>query len=167
MGPAQPGQHAGPQGLDAERDTGDARHPVGVERRLVVGDAGLEAHEVEHGVERLLVLGVDGRDGAAQRFTFFPKHAADAVYAAARDGSAKMSKSDPSDMSRVNLTDSADVIASKVKKAKTDPEPLPADHPLLGAPNALIVPHIGSATHATQVSAANASLRKAQAESSR
>ncbi|UAK24220.1 tryptophan--tRNA ligase [Sphingomonas nostoxanthinifaciens] len=42
-----------------------------------------------------------------------------------RDGSAKMSKSDPSDMSRVNLTDDADTIAAKVRKAKTDPEPLP------------------------------------------
>ncbi len=44
-----------------------------------------------------------------------------------RDGGAKMSKSDPSDMSRVNLTDDADTIASKIRKAKTDPEPLPAD----------------------------------------
>ena len=44
-----------------------------------------------------------------------------------RDGSAKMSKSDPSDMSRINLTDDADAIMQKVKKAKTDPEPLPAD----------------------------------------
>ncbi|WP_114521538.1 tryptophan--tRNA ligase [Altererythrobacter sp. ZODW24] len=42
-----------------------------------------------------------------------------------RDGSAKMSKSDPSDMSRINLTDDADTIMKKVKKAKTDPEPLP------------------------------------------
>ncbi|MGK2909508.1 MAG: tryptophan--tRNA ligase [Sphingobium sp.] len=42
-----------------------------------------------------------------------------------RDGSAKMSKSDPSDMSRINLTDDDDTIASKVRKAKTDPEPLP------------------------------------------
>jgi tryptophanyl-tRNA synthetase len=42
-----------------------------------------------------------------------------------RDGSAKMSKSDPSDMSRINLTDDADTIMQKVKKAKTDPEPLP------------------------------------------
>jgi tryptophanyl-tRNA synthetase len=42
-----------------------------------------------------------------------------------RDGSAKMSKSDPSDMSRINLTDDADAIMQKVKKAKTDPEPLP------------------------------------------
>ncbi|MCR5878043.1 tryptophan--tRNA ligase [Phenylobacterium sp. J367] len=42
-----------------------------------------------------------------------------------RDGSAKMSKSDPSDNSRINLTDDADAIASKIRKAKTDPEPLP------------------------------------------
>ncbi len=44
-----------------------------------------------------------------------------------RDGSAKMSKSDPSDMSRINLTDDAETIMTKVKKAKTDPEPLPSD----------------------------------------
>lgn len=44
-----------------------------------------------------------------------------------RDGTAKMSKSDPSDMSRINMTDSADTIMQKVKKAKTDPEPLPSD----------------------------------------
>ena len=43
------------------------------------------------------------------------------------DGGAKMSKSDPSDMSRINLTDDADAIMQKVKKAKTDPEPLPGD----------------------------------------
>ncbi|QBX36654.1 tryptophan--tRNA ligase [Brevundimonas sp. S30B] len=42
-----------------------------------------------------------------------------------RDGSAKMSKSDPSDQSRINLTDDADAIAVKVKKARTDAEPLP------------------------------------------
>jgi tryptophanyl-tRNA synthetase len=42
-----------------------------------------------------------------------------------RDGSAKMSKSDPSDMSRINLSDDDDAIASKIRKAKTDPEPLP------------------------------------------
>ena len=42
-----------------------------------------------------------------------------------RDGSAKMSKSDPSDMSRINLTDDSDTIAQKIRKAKTDPEPLP------------------------------------------
>ncbi len=42
-----------------------------------------------------------------------------------RDGTKKMSKSDPSDQSRINLTDGADVIASKIRKAKTDPEPLP------------------------------------------
>lgn len=44
-----------------------------------------------------------------------------------RDGSAKMSKSDPSDQSRINLTDDNDTIAQKVRKAKTDPEPLPAE----------------------------------------
>ena len=42
-----------------------------------------------------------------------------------RDGTKKMSKSDPSDQSRINLTDTADQIASKIRKAKTDPEPLP------------------------------------------
>ena len=42
-----------------------------------------------------------------------------------RDGSKKMSKSDPSDMSRINMTDDADAIAQKIRKARTDPEPLP------------------------------------------
>lgn len=42
-----------------------------------------------------------------------------------RDGTKKMSKSDPSDQSRINLTDDADTIAKKIRKAKTDPEPLP------------------------------------------
>ncbi|HTN15513.1 MAG TPA: tryptophan--tRNA ligase [Sphingomonadaceae bacterium] len=44
-----------------------------------------------------------------------------------RDGTSKMSKSDPSDMSRINLTDDADAMMQKVKKAKTDPEPLPSE----------------------------------------
>lgn len=44
-----------------------------------------------------------------------------------RDGTKKMSKSDPSDYSRINLTDDADAIAQKFRKAKTDPHPLPAD----------------------------------------
>ncbi|QFT91621.1 Tryptophan--tRNA ligase [Roseovarius sp. THAF9] len=44
-----------------------------------------------------------------------------------RDGSKKMSKSDPSDMSRINLTDDADTISKKIRKAKTDPEPLPSE----------------------------------------
>ena len=42
-----------------------------------------------------------------------------------RDGSKKMSKSEESDMTRINLTDDADTIAKKIRKAKTDPEPLP------------------------------------------
>jgi tryptophanyl-tRNA synthetase len=44
-----------------------------------------------------------------------------------RDGTKKMSKSDPSDYSRINLTDDADAIAQKVRKAKTDAEPLPSE----------------------------------------
>ena len=54
-----------------------------------------------------------------------------------RDGRSKMSKTDPSDQSRVNLTDSDDTIAQKIRKAKTDPEPLP-DNPeaLEGRPEA-------------------------------
>ncbi|MCA1934216.1 MAG: tryptophan--tRNA ligase [Asticcacaulis sp.] len=44
-----------------------------------------------------------------------------------RDGLAKMSKSDPSDNSRINLTDDADTIASKIKKAKSDAEVLPSE----------------------------------------
>jgi tryptophanyl-tRNA synthetase len=44
-----------------------------------------------------------------------------------RDGSRKMSKSDASDYSRINLTDDADQIAQKIRKAKTDPEPLPSE----------------------------------------
>jgi tryptophanyl-tRNA synthetase len=44
-----------------------------------------------------------------------------------RDGTKKMSKSDASDYSRINLTDDADAIAQKVRKAKTDPDPLPSE----------------------------------------
>jgi len=44
-----------------------------------------------------------------------------------RDGNAKMSKTDPSDMSRVNLIDDDETIAQKIRKAKTDAEPLPGD----------------------------------------
>jgi tryptophanyl-tRNA synthetase len=54
-----------------------------------------------------------------------------------RDGTAKMSKSDPSDAARINLTDDADTIAQKIKRAKTDPEPLPSDPAgLAGRPEA-------------------------------
>ena len=42
-----------------------------------------------------------------------------------RDGTKKMSKSDPSDMSRINMSDDADAIVKKIRKAKTDPDPLP------------------------------------------
>jgi tryptophanyl-tRNA synthetase len=44
-----------------------------------------------------------------------------------RDGARKMSKSEPSEMSRINLTDDADTIAGKVRKAKTDPDALPSE----------------------------------------
>jgi tryptophanyl-tRNA synthetase len=44
-----------------------------------------------------------------------------------RDGAKKMSKSDASDYSRINLTDDGDMIAQKIRKAKTDPEPLPGE----------------------------------------
>ena len=54
-----------------------------------------------------------------------------------RDGSKKMSKSDPSDMSRINMTDDADAIAQKIRKARTDPEPLPDNEAALeGRPEA-------------------------------
>ena len=54
-----------------------------------------------------------------------------------RDGSKKMSKSDPSEQSRINLTDDADAIALKIRRAKTDPEPLPCEpNGLEGRPEA-------------------------------
>ena len=54
-----------------------------------------------------------------------------------RDGSKKMSKSDPSDYSRINLSDDADAIAQKVRKAKTDPDALPGEpEGLVGRPEA-------------------------------
>jgi tryptophanyl-tRNA synthetase len=54
-----------------------------------------------------------------------------------RDGSVKMSKSDPSEQSRIHLTDDNDAIAIKIRKAKTDPDPLPDDPALLdGRPEA-------------------------------
>src|SRR3989440_5560544 len=54
-----------------------------------------------------------------------------------RDGTKKMSKSDPSDLSRINLTDDADGIAKKIRKAKTDPDPLPSEEAgLKGRPEA-------------------------------
>ncbi|RPF71842.1 tryptophan--tRNA ligase [Aurantiacibacter spongiae] len=67
---------------------------------------------------------------------FIPEDAARIM--SLRDGSKKMSKSDASDMSRINLTDDADTMAQKVKKAKTDPEPLPSEPAgLAGRPEAL------------------------------
>ncbi|RDC60790.1 Tryptophan--tRNA ligase [Alteripontixanthobacter maritimus] len=69
----------------------------------------------------------DGKGGTI--FTFpepiIPPQAARIM--SLRDGTAKMSKSDPSEMSRINLNDDADMIMKKVKKAKTDAEPLPSE----------------------------------------
>ena len=71
-----------------------------------------------------------------------------------RDGSAKMSKSDPSDMSRINLTDDAEAIMTKVKKAKTDPEPLPSEAAgLEGRPEAANLVGIYAALAGTSVDA--------------
>ena len=54
-----------------------------------------------------------------------------------RDGSKKMSKSDPSEYSRINLSDDADQIAQKIRKAKTDPDALPSESAgLVGRPEA-------------------------------
>ncbi|MSP46116.1 MAG: tryptophan--tRNA ligase [Xanthobacteraceae bacterium] len=50
-----------------------------------------------------------------------------------RDGAKKMSKSDPSDQSRINLTDDPEAIALKIRRAKTDPDPLPHDEKALEA----------------------------------
>ena len=50
-----------------------------------------------------------------------------------RDGTKKMSKSDPSDNSRINLTDDADTVAQKIRRAKTDPEALPSEEAGLAA----------------------------------
>ncbi|MEQ8923104.1 MAG: tryptophan--tRNA ligase [Roseovarius sp.] len=69
-----------------------------------------------------------------------------------RDGSKKMSKSDPSDMSRINLTDDADTIAKKIRKAKTDPEPLPSEKgPLDDRPEARNLVNIYAALADTSV----------------
>ena len=54
-----------------------------------------------------------------------------------RDGTKKMSKSDPSDQSRINLNDDADTVALKIRRAKPDPEPLPSEaEGLAGRPEA-------------------------------
>lgn len=71
-----------------------------------------------------------------------------------RDGASKMSKSDPSDMSRINLTDDADTLMNKVRKAKTDPEALPGDAKgLEGRPEAANLVGIYAAMAGTSVAA--------------
>ncbi|MBY8822864.1 tryptophan--tRNA ligase [Sphingomonas colocasiae] len=76
-----------------------------------------------------------GRDVFTIPDAYIPKTAARIM--SLRDGTAKMSKSDPSDMSRINLADDTDTIAQKIRKAKTDPEPLPDNEDALeGRPEA-------------------------------
>ena len=71
-----------------------------------------------------------------------------------RDGSKKMSKSDPSEMSRIELADDADTVMKKVKKAKTDPEPLPSEAGgLVGRAEALNLVTIYAAVADTTVEA--------------
>jgi tryptophanyl-tRNA synthetase len=69
-----------------------------------------------------------------------------------RDGTAKMSKSDRSDMSRISLTDDADTITQKIRKARTDPEPLPSEEAgLEGRPEAANLVGIYAALAGTDV----------------
>ncbi|MEZ5716064.1 MAG: tryptophan--tRNA ligase [Paracoccaceae bacterium] len=71
-----------------------------------------------------------------------------------RDGSKKMSKSDPSDASRINMTDDADTIARKIRKAKTDPEALPSEaEGLKGRPDARNLVNIYAALSDSSVDA--------------
>jgi tryptophanyl-tRNA synthetase len=79
-----------------------------------------------------LGLGVPMSFGDNQGFGYFPltepviEGPATRVMSL-RDGTKKMSKSDPSDLSRINFTDDADTISKKIRKAKTDTEPLPSE----------------------------------------
>ena len=67
-----------------------------------------------------------------------------------RDGTKKMSKSDPSDMSRLNMTDNTDALAKKIKKAKTDADPLPDNlEGLTGRPEARNLVNIYAALNNT------------------
>lgn len=71
-----------------------------------------------------------------------------------RDGSAKMSKSDPSDQSRINLTDDADSIAAKIRRARTDPDALPSEAAgLAGRPEAANLVGLMAALTGTSVEA--------------
>ena len=68
-----------------------------------------------------------------------------------RDGKAKMSKSDPSDMSRINLTDNAELIERKIRRAKTDSAPLPSElNGLAGRPEASNLVNIFAALSDTE-----------------
>lgn len=76
-----------------------------------------------------------------------------------RDGTKKMSKSDPSDMSRINMTDGPDTIAQKIRKAKTDPEALPSEKEGLdGRPEAQNLVNIYAALRGVDVDTALAEI---------
>ena len=76
-----------------------------------------------------------------------------------RDGTKKMSKSDPSDMSRINMTDGPDAIAQKIRKAKTDPEALPSEKEGLdGRPEAQNLVNIYAALRGVDVATALAEI---------
>ena len=89
-----------------------------------------------------LGLGVEMMMGEEQVNGFFPLtepliEGPAARVMSLRDGTKKMSKSDPSDLSRINLTDDSDTIAKKIRKAKTDPDALPSElEGLKGRPEA-------------------------------
>jgi tryptophanyl-tRNA synthetase len=79
-----------------------------------------------------LGLGVETQSGDETIASFFPLTepvigGPAARVMSLRDGTKKMSKSDPSDLSRINLIDDSDTISKKIRKAKTDSEPLPSD----------------------------------------
>ena len=68
-----------------------------------------------------------------------------------RDGTKKMSKSDASDLSRINMTDDADTIAKKIQKAKTDPLPLPGSEAELETiTEAYVGVHYGELPHGAE-----------------
>src|SRR3546814_11269899 len=79
-----------------------------------------------------LARDIAGTFNRTYRQEYFPLPEPQIMGAAARvmslrDGTAKMSKSDPSEYSRINMTDDADTVALKIRRATTDPMPLPED----------------------------------------
>ena len=121
-------------GLYAYPSADGRRHP-GLPRHARAGRRGPEAasravarHRAE--VQQRLRRLDRGRAGIGDAFFPLPEPLIQGPaprVMSLRDGTKKMSKSDPSDYSRINFTDDADAIAQKIRKAKTDPEPLPSE----------------------------------------